>query len=220
MKTSARSWRRTILWGALTVFATVGFRVYPGSNRWPIDASDKTIWVNFVTRPTLGNNDLPSGDPLFGQTLTFTSLTQSVFDDYQSVSTSYFRFADASTDPGYSAANATVRTVNVNFATTQIGQEGSAQQTVVNGRVVACSITMSSSALDSPKRFVSTLTHELGHCAGLDHPQETTHAIMSYFTGGIRLQDDDRMGLTYLYPVDPRFAEESADFGLACAPKD
>ena len=42
---------------------------------------------------------------------------------------------------------------------------------------------------------------------------------MSYFTDSdeIRLLEDDKMGLIYLYPVDKNAAKETHTLGLSCS---
>lgn len=215
----SRKWARTIFIVGFLALTCIGFRPFPGDHRWAISPTDTKVWVNFESRPSIGTNDLPSGDPLFGQVLSFDSITQSIFDDYNGVTTSFFNLGDVTTDPTYTAAKAVNRTINVYFTSTSFGEGGDASPTITDGQVTGCTIKISSSATNSAKAFVQTLTHELGHCAGLDHPQDTTHAVMSYFTSDLRLQDDDKMGLTYLYPSDPSYGHESPTLGFACTPK-
>lgn len=93
-------------------------------------------------------------------------------------------------------------------------------QTTVNseGNVIGCTITVGSFN-SKASSLVRTITHEIGHCLGLDHPQETKYAIMSYFSENlIRLQDDDKAGLTYLYPADNAYSRRS-NLGASCSPQ-
>ena len=202
--------------------ALVGFRVYPGRIKWAITSQDSTIWVTFCSRPSFSTNDLPSSDPMTGQSLTFTNLTQSIFNDFaNNVPTSYFRLADSTTDSSYSATKAATRTIYVCYSGETGAAGGHAVRTITNGYVTACTINIGTSTMTSAKSFVRTLTHELGHCAGLDHPQETRAAIMSYFAADdlTRLQTDDKSGLTYLYATDDSYASEAATLGMSCAPR-
>ncbi|MFN9976338.1 MAG: matrixin family metalloprotease, partial [Phycisphaerae bacterium] len=91
-----------------------------------------------------------------------------------------------------------------------------------NGRYVGCEIKARSESAKSGKFLVSLLTHELGHCLGLGHNFESTKSVMSYFASAeiIRLQNDDRAGLTFHYPEDSAMAAEQSTFGLGgCDPK-
>ena len=65
--------------------------------------------------------------------------------------------------------------------------------------------------------FMQSMTHELGHCAGLGHPNSNYEAIMSYSNNGKvdRLGLDDMAGLTSLYP-DPAFGDTIHKNIIAC----
>ena len=82
----------------------------------------------------------------------------------------------------------------------------------------SCTITFNMSmAEESMSRFIHTITHELGHCVGFMHNHDTHLSIMSYVADSdevLRLQMDDKMGLTYLYPVDEDYNDEEPTFGL------
>ena len=85
-------------------------------------------------------------------------------------------------------------------------------------RIHSCTIKMNKSyAEESISGFIHTLTHELGHCVGFLHNHDTHLSIMSYLADPeeiLRLQMDDKMGLTYLYPVEDDYAEEQPTLGL------
>ena len=152
---------------------------------------------------------------------------QSVINDYNSIGSSFIRLAVYPADPSSPGAPApgdsaftnalgTVRTIDVCFSH-QTFTGGLTVQKYDGNRVVGCNIKISDASSSNAKALTKTLTHELGHCLGLAHPQETTHSVMSYFSDAIRLQIDDKMGLTYLYPSSGS-AKENATLGLACAP--
>jgi hypothetical protein len=158
---------------------------------------------------------LPSTDPLHGTSLTFDNVLTSIRNDYNNVPTTFINLKDTDVDAGYNAA--TDRTINVCFAS-MFGASGLTNQLISNQNVSGCTVRLDPSLKSNASRFISVLTHELGHCMGLDHPQELTHAIMSYYAepGTIRLQIDDKIGLTYLYPTDPSYGDEKPTLGLSC----
>lgn len=206
---------------AFSFLLLVGFRVFPIQERWNVNTTDQYIWVEFCSRPTITKNDLPGEDPLTGQAIDFTSLTQSIFDDYNSIDESYIRLADAETDVAYDPNLAVNRTIHVCFGDLPIGRGGQAGYKLSANHIIDCTITLRSSSTDSAKGFVRTLTHEIGHCMGLDHAQDSTRAVMSYFNDSStpRLQIDDKMGMVYLYPTHPEAARESASLGFSCSPR-
>lgn len=69
----------------------------------------------------------------------------------------------------------------------------------------------------SVQSFLSTVTHELGHCVGLGHPHTNYESIMSYSRGGssYRLGTDDRAGAIYLYP-DPSYVSDKPKELISC----
>jgi hypothetical protein len=144
----------------------------------------------------------------------------SIFDDYNNISASFLTLVSIA-DADY-AARGTTRTINMSLSNPSGVSSGEAKQNVEDGLVIDCQVNLQSSLLDSAKRFVATVTHELGHCLGLAHPQELTQSIMSYFVDSniSRLQVDDKMGIVYHFPVDPSDVSESPTLGLSCAKKE
>ncbi len=227
-------WPRTV--AALSVCSLlVGFRSFPFT--WNISVGDPTIWVRLCSSsPTIEKHDYPSGDSLAGQTPSFQQVVQSVIDDINNVPTSYVRLAIYPTDPNnpgtalpgdstFTLNRASERTIDVCFDGTSATaglSAGHASARRENGRYVGCEIKARSESAKSGKFLVSLLTHELGHCLGLGHNFESTKSVMSYFASAeiIRLQNDDRAGLTFHYPEDSAMAAEQSTFGLGgCDPK-
>ncbi len=204
----------------LMIFLSLGFRVYPGGMKWDVSVSDPKIWLDFCSRPNIGTNDLPSNDPLADTTLTFDTAVTSVISDFNNLSTVFLTLADTLTDPEFNSTLHSRRKISICFESTGSQAGGVANFTYEGDQFTGCTITISPSELGSGKSFIRTMTHELGHCLGLDHPQETTHAIMSYYVDSniTRLQQDDIMGLTYLYPSDPNYSNEQPTLGLSCVP--
>lgn len=224
--------KKFIFW-TLFAFLSSGFQVLMDS-KWAISESEPTVWIRFcddITNQSFSDSDLSNSDPLKGQSLAFSNVVQSIINDFNNVGASYLRFAEYPNDPNnpgtpaagdstFTLSKATIRTIDVCIESSNNPFKGGhAQPEFEDGEYVGCNIVMAKSVKNEINEFVSTLTHELGHCAGLDHPQETVHAIMSYFgdTNKIRLQIDDKMGLVYLYPRDGYDLNEDPTFGLSCS---
>lgn len=169
------------------------------------------------------------GDVLAGATVTGAQALVSVMNDFNAVNSSYIRYAAYPDDPSnpvaphagdstLTVALAENRTIDVCYNDpTNPFQGGGARLEESGDDIVGCEITISDSAKKSLKQFVRTLTHELGHCAGLDHPQETKHAIISYLADSKKLRlIDDKMRLVFLYSKAGVDMKERASFGLSC----
>lgn len=216
----------------------LGFRLLTKA-KWPISKDDPTIWVKVCqTDFTVGENDITEGDPLAGVAgITLDQIIQSVIDDYNNVPTSYLRLAKYPTDPEnpgppltgdstFTIEKAKERTIEICFGATdaRVTSGGYSKPQVVGGKLVGCEIRAKESFLSKAAQLTHLIAHESGHCMALAHPQEGTRSLMSYFTTEMakkmRLQDDDKAGLTYLYPEDSSYAQENATFGLSgCEPK-
>lgn len=226
---------RLIIW-AFILTLSLGFRVVRG--KWQISKSDPTIWIRLCNSTvTVEENDITSNDPLAGLSgVTFTQVLQSVIDDYNNASTSYLRLAMYPADPNnpgtpiagdsvFTSEKAKTRTIEICFGDTNptAGVSGGyAQPKYQGGELVGCNISAKPDYAKKTTFLTHLLTHELGHCFGLMHAQEGTHAVMSYFSAStfLRLQNDDLAGLTYLYPEDDSYSRENYTFGLSgCSPK-
>jgi hypothetical protein len=214
MKFRKTPFRITISFLLLFSFC-VGFRLLPGSAKWAISVSDPNIWIRVCERPDFPSETFPANDPLHGSSLSFTNVLQSIRNDYDSVPTTYIHFLDTAVDAGFNPN--TDRVIDVCFAS-MFGAAGLTSRVAPHGVITGCKIKLDPHLKSKASSFVAVLTHELGHCMGLDHTQDLTHSIMSYFAERdvIRLQVDDKMGLTYLYPTDPSYADEKATLGLSC----
>ncbi len=191
-------------------------------------------------------NNLPGSDPFYGGGTNFQDVLQSIIDDVNNVSTSYLRLAFYPDDPdnppipepgdtAFTREEGKIKTVDICFgglpyyASAQaltitnenvcesIGDQAFYRDYCDSIRIYNCEIKINKDyAKESMKGFVSTLTHELGHCLGFMHNHDTHKSIMSYVADNsvVRLQMDDKMGLTYLYPIDDDYNDEEPTYGL------
>jgi hypothetical protein len=203
-------------------FFCVGFKVFPKKRVWQIDNTTTAKQKVFVsiegTIKTISNN-LPDTDPIYsnGVALTEQQLLNSVMNDYNNIQNSFIILA-ANTDSNY-ANYKTDHEITITEGTAS-GLSGGEANPIVTGQfITSCKITLVPEAYKDAKRYLQIVSHEIGHCIGLDHPQETTEAVMSYFNGEsvYRLAIDDKMGVVFLYPTDPGYADEAATLGLSCA---
>lgn len=179
----------------------------------------------FITLTAAGKsltNNLPAGDALSGAgaTLTEAQILNSVIDDYNNIQRSYVILAlDSDTDFAAQSAN---RRIYIDVGDAPGLSSGEAELEYSGRRVIGCKIGITDAGLKDAKTYLSLLSHELGHCLGLDHPQETVWAVMSYFYKEddiYRIGIDDKMGIVHLYPENKSYAEEKATYGFSCATK-
>jgi hypothetical protein len=201
----------------------VGFRVYP-DKKWQIDPTSSTtasrkVFVSIITSGTSMDNNLPSTDALSsaGSTLTESQLLDSILTDFNSISASGLILA-RDTDSDFNAYS-TDHLITIETGTAAGTSTGEARPQFSGRNFVSCKIVLSSKGYQDAKTFVALVTHELGHCVGLEHPQDTVNAVMSYFHEDdlYRLAIDDKMGIVHLYPKDPASGDEKSTLGLSCS---
>lgn len=203
------------------ILCSLGFRIFPGGNLWLIGKDEPTLYLRFCESMTPEENDVDSSDPLYGTTPTFNSLVDSIIDDYTNISGSYIVLADSGRDPSFNATTHQHRIIDICYSYQQDNIEGHAtpkyddEYEHYNG----CDIKVGKKTTKTTKRLLRTLTHEIGHCLGLDHNFESQHAIMSYFSNAYRLQSDDKSGIVHLYPENKNDVSERSTLGLSCSPR-
>lgn len=215
---------RNFTLAGLAFLVCVGFKIYPSILGWQLDSSSAGGRKVFITLSTSGKsitNDLPADDALSasGSVLTETQLLNSIITDYNSVQGSNLILAlDSDTDFSSYSTN---HRITIEEGAAAGLSSGEARVEFSNRSIIGCKILLTEKAYESAQSYIALLTHELGHCMGLDHPQETVWAVMSYFyTSEVyRLAIDDKMGLVHLYGNDPTYRNEIATGGLSCSMK-
>lgn len=210
-----------------------GFRLMTHA-KWKITPSSPTLWVRYCDNlkdAFIDDNDLPTSDPLAAGQLSALQALNSVREDFNKISNSFIRLAAYPPDPAsppapetgddtFTLALAQNRTIDVCSVTpTNPFQGGEARPVISGDTITGCKITMSTKSLKKAKNYIATLAHEIGHCMGLFHPQETKNAIMSYHRSQdkYRLMIDDKMGIIYQYPKDGINTKETSTLGLSCS---
>jgi hypothetical protein len=199
---------------------TIGFRTY-GPYRWDISSSSPNLYINVcssVRSHTFTDySGLSTTDPLYATTPSSTQAINSIIDDYNNISNSYLNLSTTSSD----ISNKTIYICFGNLGAPLAGGEASFSNS--GSQITTCTITLSQESVSKLSSFMAIVTHEIGHCFGLDHPQDTQNAIMSYFVDSDtnqRLMLDDKMGITYLYPNDQEGSlKETPNYGLSCDTK-
>lgn len=214
---------RLFFWLVVCPSLMLGFRVIPNFQSWDIDSSSTTsakLFLDFENGTTEIENDLTGDDPLAGTpTVTIQQVMDSIITDYNNVQGAFVVMASQS-DSDF-AMRGENRTITVrDGATLGLTSGGHAKPIFAEGRMVGCEIVLAPPFFEKASLLTRGVTHELGHCLGLNHPMDTTNSVMSYYYVDQpvnRLQIDDKMGLVYLYPVNPSAAREEATLGLSCA---
>ncbi|MBX9767799.1 MAG: matrixin family metalloprotease, partial [Bdellovibrionales bacterium] len=202
------------------IIFSLGFRTFSSQKTFAVNNSSpaKTkIFLDFDQASVNLTNDLPSGDPLANTNpITVSTAVDSVMTDFNSISAAYVQLVGTG-DSDY-AAESTNRVITIRKAGTEGLSGGEASLEYKDSVVTGCTIIIKPDVYEKASQLITAITHEVGHCLGLDHPQETVNAVMSYFSNGaIRLQIDDKMGISFLYPTDPTKAKENPTMGLSCA---
>ncbi|MBF0206955.1 MAG: matrixin family metalloprotease [Oligoflexia bacterium] len=207
---------------------SLGFRLMDSSKHWEISSSDPYLWIKPCDRSsTFESNSVHLGDSLFDRNnINITSALQSIADNVNNIYGSYLRLEIYPEDPSNPPANSHFDYNKANRRTIDICSDsyflasGMAAWKTDRNSIIGCDISYVKKDLRDARTFVSVLSHEIGHCLGLHHPQELTHSIMSYFkdTDYYRYQIDDFIGIRYLYPahIEGIDQKENNSLGLSC----
>lgn len=213
---------------------TMGFRTMGPGYAWEITTSDPWVWVDFQESSldtTFGKTIFEDGsDPLadVDSDQRVATILALIAADYNSVKTSKVRLAMIPRDnypalttpdaPEYTSDLGSNRTITIKVAASTGAAAGYAQADSDGEAIRGCSIVLAAATFSSAESFKRTVTHEIGHCMGLNHNHVDHDAVMSYSAIRHSLGVDDKMGLTHLYPSDPDYGDEMPTFGLACQP--
>jgi hypothetical protein len=205
----------------ITLLLCTGFRTFSPNKPWEISrtpAAKTKIFVSYPDAAEVLKNDLPSGDDLKNDTsITIEDAMDSIFNDYNNIESAYVTLVDTA-DTDY-AAESENREIKIEIGEAGGGSTGEAKLNYSGSTFTGCTIKIEASLYESASYYIRIMTHEIGHCLGLDHPHDTVNAVMSYFDdpANSRLKIDDKMGITYLYPQDASKGAESATFGMSCS---
>lgn len=214
---------KKILWIFLVPSLLCGFKLIGSKYKWEINNSSTAkskLFIEYDRATETLENDLPSDHSLAGtSTITVKQAIDSIIADYNSIQGAYLILADTA-DSDY-AAEHTNRVIEVIDGTTDaLATAGAAKWETDGYQIIGCKIVFEESMYTKANYFTYAVAHEIGHCLGLAHPQDTVNSIMSYFgKQDPRLQIDDKMGLVYLYPTDASKGQEYATMGFSCSRK-
>ena len=214
--------RRFILL-CLAVWMSLGFYIFPGIKGWRLDTSTtagKKVFISLTPSGRSITNDLPASDTLAasGATLTDTQILASVIADYNAITDSNLNLV-TSADSDF-ASYKTEHQITISEGSAAGASSGEANLTFKSSYITDCVISITPTAYSSAKNLVHLLSHEIGHCIGLQHAQESVYSVMSYFYNeddAYRLAIDDKMGIINLYGKNASNSDEKATFGFACA---
>ncbi|MCK5884006.1 MAG: matrixin family metalloprotease [Bacteriovoracaceae bacterium] len=211
----------------LLSFLALGFRL-GWKNTMSSSKSSPKIYIEIcdsIKTETFGENSVGSSDELHNNTgLDTVDLIYSIAKDYNSIGGSYLDVVvkgDTDEDGDIdgtddSSHGAIAEDKIIEFCTGGTGGllAGGVAETKEDG---GCTIKIGDATFDDVKSFLRIVTHEIGHCLGLDHSHAMNDlSIMSYFASEeiYRLQMDDKLGILHLYPSEK--LKESSTFGLSC----
>ncbi len=213
------------------VLCSFGFKIQQ-KFKWSISADDPTVWLDVdpeILAYTFGDVAFSDGSEILdgvAEADQVRTILGAIIADYNNVTTSYLRFAlpdsPETEDSAIDTFGPDDRKIKISFGTPQaFGASGYASFNGSGSKMNSCSIVLLKAKMSKAQDFKSILTHELGHCLGLDHNHSDRDSIMSYDhpSGMHFLGLDDRMAVTYLYPVDDAYAKEVATLGMSCSQK-
>ncbi|MCB0394612.1 MAG: matrixin family metalloprotease, partial [Bdellovibrionales bacterium] len=194
--------------------------------KWPVTKDKPWIFIELPDKDLEFDDDFPTGDSLSGEDVTLEKIAESVFKDINNMETAFIEVEvvpddtdNPPADSNYTDSHAKGRTFTLTLEKPGNGTStGRSNVKASGGKIKTCDIQIENGK--SGKDFMAVFAHEVGHCLGLDHPQDITHAVMSYFrTSNVyRYTIDDKIGISTLYPDDDFDLDEKSTFGLSCTP--
>ena len=213
----------------------VGFRA-SGNERWDVSVNQPAVWLNLDAKlyatDGFGDKVLNIGGELgslknIAPEMQRIEIWKMILQDFDSVKTSFLRLRvkpgliseiDAQNTITYDDTYAKTHTISIIVGTASGLASGDASPQYTGSHLSSCKIVIGPTTLTDPVFFKHVLTHEIIHCLGFSHEQEDTDSVMSYSNNSPSLGIEERMALTYAYPVDAAKGKESATYGLACTP--
>ena len=218
------------------IILLVGFRWSPGLT-WDISIDQPVVWVELDEKLYAPDGFGDKVDDLHGALENLKDIApedqrseiwRHILSEFASVKTTFFRLRlkpgqieeiDAEHEDVYDAEYAKTRTIKIVVDGSRGVSSGYASPVWKDSRLTGCNIVIAPRTLIDPTFYTHVLIHELFHCVGLDHQQDDSDSVMSYSNNSTSISSEERMGLTYQYPLKPGYAKESATFGLSCTPR-
>lgn len=212
-----------------------GFRT-EGEVRWDISVAEPIIWLEVDAKLFAADGFGNQVDKLKGELgslkdipaeLQRIEIWKMLLKDFDSIETSFMRLRlkpgqipeiDALYADTYDEAYAKTHTIKLVVAPSIGLGSGYASPQISGSRIGSCGIVIAPTTLKDPLFFIHILGHELMHCFGINHQQEDIDSIMSYSNNSKSLALEERMALTYMYPLDESYAKETPTLGLSCTP--
>lgn len=228
-------WKRLVVI-CLIMILIEGFR-WEAGKRWNISPNQPTLWlvldeklyaedgfgekVKSLTGKMESLKDIPPAEQRI-------EVWRMILDEFASVETTFLKMRlkpgqipaiDALNAEPYNEVEAEERTVTVEIGSSKGASSGYAQTNVSGNTIRGCKVVLAPRTLEDPQFYQHVLLHEILHCLEIKHQQDDSNSLMSYSNNSPGFSLEERMAITYLYPIDQNAAKESATFGLACSPR-
>ena len=203
-----------------------------GHQRWGISEADPYVWIKLCNNGvSISGQSFPPSDYIFYTDRNIRTVAQSLIDDINNMEGTFLKLElfpeDVDNIPATSYYDSTLaKERTIEYCGKKLlfpFAAGLAKPEISGNRITGCEIQINKDLESEGVSWARTFVHELGHCIGLDHPQEVVDAIMSYFSasGEFRYLIDDKMGIVTLYPARAAGDLETHNtLGLKCSFRD